>query len=828
MVGRRGAAVPGRRRDEHLGVRSEGVGIPADLEGAPQGLLAPVLHSYGQLLYFTSDHESEFSQVYELDRTTSALRRVHPSEHDQYSPRRRSAEELTFRTNVDGNVIALRLAGAAVDTISPTAGVVYDLSPESSPPLFIYAGPRQLLSIYTPDDSGRMRDLLRQTSEVRQPAPRGVRGRDGMVHYVFVGDSLTSSWVVWLHGGPDEQVSPRYNLYFDHLARLGFGVVALNYPGSTGIGSRYELRGVPESLQLTRQLAGIEEGIADVAARYPGLRRYVLVGVSYGSAVGFRHLQRHPEDVIKFVDFSGVTKEWTRVDTVAAPDSLPPVLMIYGDNDRAQRTRARRELLDRRQAWMRTRRLVLDHEGHFVSGRESIRRALGEIERFVTDRDRTFDVVLFGGRIVDGTGRPAYPGDVAIMDGRIARIGPTGSLAEAPARRRIVASGLAVAPGFIDIIGQSRKAALHRDGRLVSKLLQGVTTEVLGEGISEAPANAQSGNEQRAEFRGQGGFGRWLAAMESHGVSANIGSFLGGTTVRRYAMGGVTRAATPAELDTMRRVVADAMRDGAFGLGTALAYPPGSYASTEELTELAREVARHGGIYATHLRSEGDALLEAIDEALAIGREARVPVEVYHLKAAGQRNWPKLAAALAKIDSARAQGQDVGANMYPYVAARTSLITCLPPWASADGRLLANLNDPIVRPRIHREMLDESASWESFCRLASPAGVIVTGFATPELRKLDGRRLSQAAALEGSDWAAALIDWARRERRLPRGIFFLADENALDELMRRPWMKFGTDAAGLVPNARAAIPHPRAFGTYPRILWLASSANGRR
>jgi dihydroorotase/N-acyl-D-amino-acid deacylase len=375
-----------------------------------------------------------------------------------------------------------------------------------------------------------------------------------------------------------------------------------------------------------------------------------------------------------------------------------------------------------------------------------------------------------------------------------------------------------VAPGFIDILGQSREHALRGDGRLVSKLTQGVTTEVLGEGLSEAPANDPSGYAAPREFRGRGGFGRWLHAMEAHGVSANVGSFVGGSTLRRYAMGGAQRAPTRAELDTMRAVLADAMGDGAFGLGVALGYAPGSYAGTEELTELAREVARHGGIYATHLRSEGDALLESIDEALAIGRQAGVPVEIYHLKAAGRRNWPKLSAALARIDSARATGLDVGADMYPYVAARTSLSACLPPWAHGGGRLFANLADSSVRPRVLAEMRDEDAGWESYCRLASPAGVILTGFKAPELRRFEGRPLSEAAALEGKDWTAAIVDWTLRDRRSPQGIFFVVEEGALDELMRRPWMKFGTDAAGLAPDDRGRLPHPRAFGTYPRVL----------
>jgi len=261
-----------------------------------------------------------------------------------------------------------------------------------------------------------------------------------------------------------------------------------------------------------------------------------------------------------------------------------------------------------------------------------------------------------------------------------------------------------------------------------------------------------------------------------------------------------------------------AMSDGALGLATALAYPPGTYASTRELIELAKVAGSYGGIYATHLRSEGDRLLEAIDEALEIGRAGGLPVEIYHLKAAGERNWPKAALAIAKIDSARSAGQDVGADMYPYTAAWTTLSVCIPPWASADGRLIENLSDSSTRARIHDEMLDERGG-DDLCRLATPAGVVVGGLtAAGERRRIDGMRLSDLAQQRGQDWADVVIDLVKQQRQGTRAIFPLASEDAIVLQMRQPWMKFGTDAAALVGTGPRGRGHPRGYGTYPRIL----------
>jgi N-acyl-D-amino-acid deacylase len=440
-----------------------------------------------------------------------------------------------------------------------------------------------------------------------------------------------------------------------------------------------------------------------------------------------------------------------------------------------------------------------------------------------------FETVITGGKIVDGTGNPWFYGDVGITGDRIMRIAPAGMLRSASATRRIDARGLVVAPGVIDIQAHSEGPLLTGDSRVVSMITQGVTTMIMGEGDTPGPMNdkllalitdpADSTDKRvMTGFVGPRGFDAWLRHMEQRGASVNMGSFIGAGTVRAYAKGMTEGALSPAELDTVRRVMRDAMRDGAFGLASALIYPPGNYASTEELIEEARATAPYGGVYITHMRSEGDRFVEAVDEALRIGREGGVPVEIYHLKAAGVKNWPKMRGVIAKIDSARAAGQDVTTDQYPYTAGSNNLSSCIPPWAHADGRLIERLRDPATRARIKTEMLDENAKFESLCLGATPQGVEVIGFSVDSLKKYEGKRLPEIAQVWNKDWADALMDLTILERnRLGQVIFVASDSNIAIQVVK-PWMKFGTDAGAYDPDSAKIATHPRAYGTYPRIL----------
>jgi N-acyl-D-amino-acid deacylase len=450
-----------------------------------------------------------------------------------------------------------------------------------------------------------------------------------------------------------------------------------------------------------------------------------------------------------------------------------------------------------------------------------------------SESDDRYDLVISNGRIVDGTGNAWYRGDVAVRGDRIVRIAAAGALAGVEAATRIDATNLVVAPGFIDIQGQSYGPLTVGDGRVVSKVSQGITTEILGEGSTPAPVNANitgpmlaamrtrddslAGNAF-AKFTGRDGFGMWLDAMAAHGISLNIGSFLGAATIRTYAKGYAEGPASPAELDTMRAITRNAMQHGAFGVASALIYPPGRYASTTELIEIAKAMSPLGGVYITHMRSEADAYLEAIDETIRIGREGGVPVEIYHLKAGGVRNWNKGPLAIAKIDSARAAGQDVSADMYPYVAGGTSLAACTPPWASEGDKLLERLKDPSTRARIVAEMKQPKTDWENLCALATPAGVMTAGYEQPELKKYEGKRLAEIATAEGKDWANTIVDLLiATNARLGMLVFMMSEPN-VELQMRQPWMKFGTDADGWDPDSAKSLTHPRAYGTYPRIL----------
>jgi len=451
-----------------------------------------------------------------------------------------------------------------------------------------------------------------------------------------------------------------------------------------------------------------------------------------------------------------------------------------------------------------------------------------------TQRDKTigrYDLVITNGRLVDGTGNPYYYGDIGVVGDRIATIAPRGALANAESKDKIDAGGLVVSPGFIDIQAHSWNQLLFADSRVIGKVSQGVTSEILGEATTPGPSNGNvdslysGGDPDDAEmrkyvatFRGDHGFGAWLAAMEQHGMSVNAGSYLGATTVRGYAMGQAQGTPSAQQLDTMRAVVTHAMKDGAFGISSALIYPPGSYAQTDELIEIAKAMAPLHGTYITHMRSEESRLLGAMDEAIRIGREGGVPVVLYHFKASGRVNWSLAAPAIAKVDSARRAGQDVKATMYPYPASGNNLASCIPDWVHADGKLLENLRDPALRPRIRREMLDVAPAAPVFCQHNPPDAYLISGFKKPEWAQFEGKRLNVIAAALKRDWVDAVIDLTIGEQnKLGKVTFGMSEENVA-KMIARPWVVIGSDAGGFDPDTTTALVHPRSYGSFARVL----------
>lgn len=437
-----------------------------------------------------------------------------------------------------------------------------------------------------------------------------------------------------------------------------------------------------------------------------------------------------------------------------------------------------------------------------------------------------YDVVIENGRVIDGTGSAWFYGDVALRGDRIAAIAPRGAFRTARAGQRVDATGHVVSPGFIDIQAHSIGHYMLGDGKAISMVTQGITTAIHGEGSSLGPMNdkllaAEGDTAVRrvlSQFVGPHGFAKWLEYMVGRGASQNVGSFLGDGTVRVYAKGTEAGPLTAVERDSMKAMVARSMEDGAFGIASALIYPPNTYASTEELIEASKAMAPYGGVYITHMRSEGDKFLEAIDEALRIGREGGVPVEIYHLKASGPRNWPKMPLAIAKIDSARAAGQDVQADMYLYPAGGNSFAACIPPKYAAGGRLLENLGNASLRATIVAELHARDAGYENLCEIAGPENVMVVGFTRPELKKFEGKRLNEIAAALGKDWAEAMIDLNVAEKAGLGEILFLMSEENIRLQLKQPWMKFGTDAGSEDPATAQGMTHPRTYGNFPRLF----------
>ena len=441
----------------------------------------------------------------------------------------------------------------------------------------------------------------------------------------------------------------------------------------------------------------------------------------------------------------------------------------------------------------------------------------------------TYDLLIRGGKVIDGTGNPWFYGDVAIKGDRVAKVTHAGGINPADAADTVDAAGHIVCPGFIDIQSHSI-IPLFQDGRLLSKATQGVTTEIMGEMWTPAPFGGRIDNPMRSsvisadighweeQAREWTRFRDWLEAIEQRGTSLNIGSFVGGGTLREYAKGWDMGDPTESELDTMREVAHEVMKDGAFGVAPALIYPPSSYSTTHELTEVAKVIAEYGGVYITHVRNESEQLLEGIQEAIDIGRESGCAIEIYHLKASGQPAWPLMEKAIQLIEDARAEGIDVTSDMYPYVASGTGLTTLVPDWVAEGGKLFDNLADETVWAKIREQMLNPPPGTVGAARSANREGVLPVGMMKAENLQYNGHNLDEIASMRGEEWPDTVRYLLNSEQQRISTIFFMMSEDNLKMQLKQPWIKISTDAGGIDPAGQTLATHPRAYGTFTRVL----------
>jgi len=437
----------------------------------------------------------------------------------------------------------------------------------------------------------------------------------------------------------------------------------------------------------------------------------------------------------------------------------------------------------------------------------------------------TFDIVITNGHIMDGTGSPWYSGDIGIRDGRIEAIG---NLHDAARKQTIDAHGDVVAPGFIDMLGQSELTILV-DPRLPSKIYQGITTEITGEGESVAPLDDAMIQADRPGYDHYHidpdwrTFRQYFARLEKQGMGINLASYVGATSVRRRVLGDNDVQPTSAQLEQMKAQVRDAMRDGAVGVSTSLQYAPAPYAKTEELIALAGEASTFGGIYATHMRDEGDTVLAAIDEALRIGREAHIPVEIWHIKVAGKKNWGRMPEVVAKINAARAQGMDVSANTYAYTAWFNSFSAFIPPWAhdGGDAKLIERLKDPATRARIRKDLLATTSDWNNEWQdISGPDAILICVVQNPKLLPLQGKTLAEVAKMWNEDPIDALCDILIQDHAFTSVAVFGMSEPDVVLALQQPWVSIDNDSQGTSTEGLLGQehPHPRAYGTFPRIL----------
>ncbi len=436
-----------------------------------------------------------------------------------------------------------------------------------------------------------------------------------------------------------------------------------------------------------------------------------------------------------------------------------------------------------------------------------------------------YDIVIRNGHIVDGTGSPWYAGDVAIRAGKIAAIGNLGAV---PARRTIDARGMVVAPGFIDMLGQSELTILVNP-HLPSKIFQGITTEVTGEGSSIAPLNDAILKADHVNYEHYGikpdwrTFREYFARLQKQGMGINLASYVGATQVRRMVLGDEDRAPTPAELARMKALVREAMRDGAVGVSTSLQYAPAPYATTEELIALAAEAAKSGGVYASHIRNEGDSIGAALDEAFRIGREAKIPVEIWHLKAAGKSNWGRMPEIIRRIEEARKSGVDVAADTYAYTAGFNSFSAIIPPWAhdGGDRKLIERLKDPATRARIRKEMESASGDWNNeWQQVTGPEAFLVGVVQNPKLLPVQGKNIAEIAKLWNKDPIDTVFDLLIEDEAFTQVALFIMSEPDVTLALQQPWVSICNDSQGTATDGLLGKehPHPRAYGAFPHVL----------
>src|SRR6266700_2780843 len=436
-----------------------------------------------------------------------------------------------------------------------------------------------------------------------------------------------------------------------------------------------------------------------------------------------------------------------------------------------------------------------------------------------------FDVIIRGGTVYDGTGAEPKHADVAIRADRIAGVG---DFAAAHAKTVIDANGLAVAPGFINMLSWSTESLIE-DGRSRSEIRQGVTTEIMGEGESMGPVNDRVREHMLREQSDIKFDIKWntlaeyLRYLEARGVSCNVASFLGAATVREHVIGFEDKQPTPQQLDQMRELVRHAMEEGALGIGSALMYPPAFFAKTEELIELCKVAAKYQGKYISHMRNEGNQLLEALDELLRISREAGIPAEVYHIKAAGQKNWGKEDELLARIEQAQKQGFKITADMYTYPASGTGLDACLPPWTEDGGypALFKRLRDPATRAKIAAQVKTPTDEWEDlYLAAGGPDRILLVGFKSEKLKPLTGKTLAAVAEMRGKDPISTIMDLISEDESRIGTIYFEMSEENIKKELAKPWISFGSDEASQAPEGvfLKSNPHPRAYGNFARVL----------